>query len=352
MSLKATTSAAVVAAGLAVGLTSCGPGGDQIAGAGSSAQSAAMEAWTAGFHRDHADATVTYDPIGSGGGREQFAAGGIAFGGSDAALDEEELEAAQQRCGGEDGLIELPAYVSPIAIAYNLDGVDDLRLVPRTLAGMLRGSITAWDDPEIARANPGVALPAQRITVVHRSDESGTTENLAEYLTAVAPGVWDFDASGDWPVSGQEAAQGNAGVVDAIGSGEGTIGYADASQVRDLGVASVRVGDEWVRPTPQAAAEVLDASEETDDPGRYVFTYELARDTTRSGAYPIVLLSYEIACTRYDSAADAALVKAFLGYVISEDGQALASRAAGSAPLSEALRRSFRRAVDAIEATS
>ena len=342
------TMSALVCATLGAGLAACGAGGDQIAGAGSSAQAAAMEAWTAGFHRDHADATVTYDPIGSGGGREQFAAGGIAFGGSDAALEDVELEAAQQRCGGEDNLIEMPAYVSPIAIAYNLDGVDALRLSPPTLAGMLKGEITRWDDPAIARTNPDVRLPAQRVTVVHRSDESGTTENLVDYLASVAPRVWDFEVSGDWPVSGQEAAQGNAGVVDAIASGQGTIGYADASQVRDLGVASIQVGEEFVAPTPEAAAAILDASEQTDDPGRYVFTYDLARDTKRSGTYPIVLLSYEMACTRYKSAEDAALAKTFLGYVISEDGQALASRAAGSAPISNALRQDLQRAVDAI----
>ena len=132
------TMSALVCATLGAGLAACGAGGDQIAGAGSSAQAAAMEAWTAGFHRDHADATVTYDPIGSGGGREQFAAGGIAFGGSDAALEDEELEAAQQRCGGEDNLIEMPAYVSPIAIAYNLDGVDALRLSPQPSLGCSR----------------------------------------------------------------------------------------------------------------------------------------------------------------------------------------------------------------------
>lgn len=342
------TMSALVCATLAAGLTACGAGGDQIAGAGSSAQAAAMEAWTAGLHRNYADATVTYDPIGSGGGREQFAAGGVAFGGSDAALEDEELEAAQQRCGGEDNLIEMPAYVSPIAIAYNLDGVDGLRLATRTLAGMFKGEITRWDDPAIARANPSVQLPAQRVTVVHRSDESGTTENLVDYLASVAPSVWDFEVSGDWPVGGQEAAQGNAGVVDAIASGQGTIGYADASQVRDLGVASIQVGEEFVGPTPEAAAAILDASGQTDDPGRYVFTYDLARDTTRSGTYPIVLLSYEMACTRYESAKDAALVKSFLGHVISEDGQALASRTSGSAPISDALRQDLQRAVDAI----
>ncbi len=360
---------AAVCGSIAFGLAACGEdddstttaasGGDStqsslsgsIAGAGASSQAAAKEAWIAGFQTANSDVTVSYDPVGSGGGREQFIAGGTAFGGTDSAFSGDELTKAQERCGGPDNLIQLPVYISPIAIIYNLDGVEGLQLSPETLAKVLKQEIKTWNDPAIAADNPDAQLPDTAITVVNRSDESGTTENLQEYLSAVAGDTWDFEVSGDWPVKGGEAAQGTSGVVEAVGSGNGTIGYADASQAGDLGVATIKVGDEFVGPTPEAAAAVVEASEQNTDAGKFGFTYELARDTTESGAYPIVLVSYEMACTQYDSADEAALVKAFLGFEISAEGQQAAAAAAGSAPLSDALRQQFQPAIDAIGAS-
>lgn len=330
--------------------TGSGGGGlsGQIAGAGASSQAAAMEAWIAGFQTANSGATVSYDPVGSGGGREQFVAGGTAFGGTDAALKDDELKGAQDRCGGVDNLIEMPVYVSPIAIAYNLDGVEDLKLTPETLAKIMKREITKWNDPAIAADNAGVSLPDQDIVTVARSDESGTTENFQQYLAAAAPSVWTYEVDGNWPVKGGETAQGTSGVVAAIKNGSGTIGYADASQASGLGHVQVKVGDAFVGPTAEAAAKILDESPETDTPGKYVFTYDLKRDTDAEGTYPVVLVSYEMACTTYDSAETASLVKGFLGYLISADGQQAAASTAGSAPLSDALRAKLQPAVDAI----
>jgi phosphate transport system substrate-binding protein len=323
-----------------------------IAGAGSSAQAAAMEAWRAAFQEANPDATVSYDPVGSGGGREQFVAGGVDFAGSDAALEGDELQAAQKQCGGPDSLVEFPAYISPIAIIYNLEGVEDLQLSPETVAKIFKGEITQWDDPAIKADNPDAELPGDRISVVHRSDESGTTENFQDYLSKAAGDVWTYEVSGDWPVKGQEAAQGTSGVVEAVTAGSGAIGYADESQAGDLGIAKVKVGVEFVGPSAEAAAAVLEASDETDDPGEYVFTYDLARDTTQSGAYPVVLISYQLTCTQQDDAAKAELVKGYFNFLLSPDGQATAQEAAGSAPLSDALRQKFQPAVDAIGGSS
>ncbi len=319
-----------------------------IAGAGASSQAAAKEAWIAGFQEQNPDVTISYDPVGSGGGREQFVAGGTLFAGTDSALEDEELSGAQERCGGPDNLIEMPVYVSPIAVVYKLEGVEELQLSPETLASIYTQDITNWNDPAIAEDNPDAELPDQAITVVNRSDESGTTENLAEYLSAVAPKIWDFEVDGNWPVKGGEAAQGTSGVVDAIGAGEGTIGYTDASQAGELSVATIGVGEEFVGPTPEAAAAILDSSEQTDTKGKYVFTYDLARDTTESGTYPIVLVSYELACTQYDSAENAEIVKGFMEYIISEEGQQVSAEAAGSSPISNELRELITPAVDAI----
>lgn len=319
-----------------------------IAGAGASSQAAAMEAWIAGFQTQNPDVTVSYDPVGSGGGREQFVAGGIPFGGTDSALEGDELSGAQERCGGADNLVEVPVYVSPIAVIYNLPGVEQLQLNPDTLARIYKQEITNWNDPAIAETNPDVELPDQQITVVNRSDESGTTENLQQYLGEVAPDVWDFEVSGNWPVKGGEAAQGTSGVVDAVKNGEGTIGYADASQAGDLGVANIEVGDQFQAPTPEAAAAILEESPRHEGDGKNVFTYDLERDTDAQGTYPIVLVSYGMACTRYDNAEEGDLVKAFLGYIVSEEGQNTAAQAAGSAPLSNQLRQQIEPVVESI----
>ncbi len=307
-----------------------------------------MEAWIAGFGAANPDANITYETSGSGAGRDQFVAGAIAFAGSDAYLDAEELPAARTRCGGD--VVELPLYISPIAVIYNLDGVDNLQLSPSTIARIFNRQITTWNDPAIAADNPGVTLPATAITPVNRSDDSGTTENFTEYLAATAAADWTHKPDGVWPVAGGEAAQGTSGVVGAVQGGQGTIGYADASQAGQLGTAAVKVGNEFVKPTPQAAAAVVEASPRVDGQGQYSFAVDLARDTTASGAYPIVLVSYTIACSSYPDAAQADLVKAFVGYMASTEGQQAAASAAGNAPISDAQRTQFQPAIDAISA--
>lgn len=324
----------------------------QIAGAGSSAQEAAQEAWRAEFQNANPDATVTYDPVGSGGGREQFIAGGTAFGGTDAALEVEEgeLSGAAKRCQPGE-LIQIPDYVSPIAIVYNLPSVESLQLSPETLAKIFNQEITSWNDKAVAADNPGAELPDTRITPVNRSDESGTTENFVDYLSKAAPSIWKYPVDGNWPVKGGEAAQGTSGVVEAVGAGEGTIGYADASQAGELGVALVKVGNEYVGPTPEAAAKILEESPENPElsKGKYVFAFDLDRKTEAEGTYPVVLVSYLMACTAYGSASEAELVKGYLEYVISPEGQEAAADNAGSAPITEGLREQIEPAVQAIE---
>ena len=370
MKLSTTSRAVALSAALAgtLALTACGAANEEnagggatsttggseelsgsLAGAGASSQQAAMQGWTAGYSSVQPGVTVNYDPVGSGGGREQFVSGGTDFAGSDAALDEEELAAAQERCAGGE-VFELPNYISPIAVVYNLEGVEDLNLSPAVLAGIFNQQVTTWNDPAIAADNPGVTLPDLAITPVNRSDESGTTENFTEYLAAAAAEAWPHEPDGNWPVAGGEAAQGTSGVVSAISGGNGTIGYADLSQAGDLGVANIGVGEEFVTPTPEAAAAVVENSERIEGRGEYDFAIELARDTTESGSYPIVLVSYHIGCVTYDDAEKAGLVADFMGYVISEQGQQAAAEAAGSAPISDTLRQQAQTAVDAITA--
>ncbi|GGC05108.1 phosphate ABC transporter substrate-binding protein PstS [Cellulomonas carbonis] len=308
-----------------------------VAGAGASSQESAMQAWVAGFQSANPDVSVAYDPVGSGGGRTQFVEGGVAFAGSDAPLDEEELAAAQERCAPGE-VVEAPLYISPIAVVFNLEGVDSLAMSPATVAGIFAGTITRWDAPEIAAENPDVALPDLGITPVNRSDESGTTENFTEYLHATAPEAWPHEPSGDWPVSGGQSAQGNSGVVQTVTDGTGTITYADASKAGSLGTVRLGVGDEFVEFSPEAAAAVVDASPRAEGRPATSFVVELDRTTTAPGAYPLVLISYTLACTAYEDPATGELVSAFLSYVAGEAGQAAAADTAGSAPVSDALR--------------
>ena len=309
----------------------------QLEGAGASSQESAMQAWIAGFQGANPDVSVAYDPVGSGGGRTQFLEGGTAFAGSDAMLDEEELAMAAERCPSGE-VAELPLYISPIAVIFNLEGVDSLNLSAETIAKIFTGEITQWDDPAIAEANPDATLPSLAISPVNRSDESGTTENFTEYLAAAAGEAWPHEPSGDWPISGSQSAQGTSGVVQTVEGAEGTIGYADASRAGSLGTVAVQVGEEYVPYSPEAAAAVVDASPRAEGRPETSLALELQRDTTAEGAYPIVLVSYSIACTGYDDPAEAELVRSFLEYVAGEEGQQVAADAAGAAPISDALR--------------
>jgi phosphate transport system substrate-binding protein len=372
LKLSTTTRAAALSAALAgtLALAACGAaneggsdsasgssssGSEQLSGdlvgAGSSAQQAAMQAWQAGFNSEQPGITFSYDPVGSGGGREQFLAGGTDFAGSDSALTDDELATAQQRCG-DAGAFELPNYISAIAVVYNLEGVDDLNLSPATLAGIFSGTITTWNDPAIASDNPGATLPSSAITPVHRGDKSGTTKNFTDYLDKAAAGAWTAGAVEEWPTAGGEAANGTSGVIEAVKSGAGAIGYADESQAGDLGIANIKVGDSFVAPSPEAAAAVVANSQPVEGRGEFDLAVSVNRTTTSADEYPIVLVSYHIGCVTYDDQAKADAVKAFESYVISEAGQQAAAENAGSSPITDDARTAAQKVVDAITASS
>ncbi|CAN5326987.1 phosphate ABC transporter substrate-binding protein PstS [soil metagenome] len=320
-----------------------------LSGGGASTQQAAMGAWAVGFQDANPGATINYDPVGSGGGREGFVSGGFPFAGSDDPLEGDELAAAQDNCGGD--VIEIPDYVSPIALVYNLPGVDGLNLAPDTIAGIFAGQITSWDDAAIAADNPDADLPSSPINPVHRSDESGTTGNFTDYLTAVSPDTWDVGVIEEWPKQyGGEGAAQTSGVVQAVTNGENSIGYADASQAAGLQVANVGVGDDFVEPSAEAAAKILDASTLQDGRSDTDLAYDLDRTTAEAGTYPVVLTSYLLLCPTYADQETADLVKAFAGYVVSADGQEQAAGEAGSAPLSSELQDKAASIIDGITA--
>lgn len=367
MSLRRIAVPGVAALALGMTLTACGAANETttnassstdsgtslsgtLSGAGASSQEKAQEAWATGFQGANDGVTVNYDPLGSGDGRKQFIAQGVSFAGSDSALndDEGELTAAKERCGGEDP-IEVPAYVSPIAVVYHLEGVDSLQLSAKTLAGIFDNKITTWNDSAIAEENPDADLPSTAITPVHRSDDSGTTKNFTDYLGKASDGAWTYDAADTFPAKG-EAAEGTSGVISAVTNGKGTIGYADESQAGSLGKVKVKVGDAYVEPTADGAAKVVAASPAAAGRTDVDMAVDLDRTTTEAGAYPVVLLSYLIACQTYGDPDEAALVKSYLAYAISSEGQDAAQENAGSAPLDSAVADKAKAIVERISA--
>jgi phosphate transport system substrate-binding protein len=306
----------------------------QIDGAGASSQGSAQEAWIAAFQIANPDVTITYDPTGSGAGREAFIAGGVAFAGTDSTLKDEEIEGGFAGCVADSGYFEVPVYISPIAVIYNVDGVDELNLDAATLAKIFKGTITKWNDAAIVALNPDATLPAESITAVHRSDDSGTTKNFTDYLNKVAPEVWDAEAADPFPYTTGEGAQGTTGVVEAVTNGTNTIGYADASKAGELGVAKIKVGDEFVGYTAEAAAAVVDGSPAIEGRPASDLAVKLDRNTTDPSHYPLVLVSYIIGCLEYTEAGTGELVQAYVNYLVSAEGQAEAATSAGAAPLS------------------
>ncbi|MEP6478812.1 MAG: phosphate ABC transporter substrate-binding protein PstS [Rhodoglobus sp.] len=304
-----------------------------IDASGSSAQGSAQEAWIAAFQTANPDVTINYDPAGSGAGRTAFIAGGVDFAGSDSALKPEEIAGGFAGCTPDTGYIQVPDYISPIAVIFNVEGVKDLNLDAATIAGIFKGTITSWDDPAIVALNKDAKLPSAPITAVHRSDDSGTSKNFGDYLNKVAPEVWDAAPADTYPYQVGEAAQGTSGVVDAVTNGTNTIGYADFSKAGKLGIVSVKVGDKFVAPSADGAAAVVAESPAGDTAGDTDLSIKVNRTTTDPTHYPLVLVSYIDTCTSFVDPAAAELVKAYIGYITSQDGQTAAASAAGSAPL-------------------
>jgi len=324
-----------------------------LIGAGASSQAAGMQGWQAGFQEVATDATVEYDPIGSGGGRETFLAGGSDFAGSDAFLKDDEFETSIERCSGEQGAINLPHYISPIALPYNLPSIEGetLNLTPDVIAGIFANEITNWNDPAIAADNPDLELPDLTINPVHRSDDSGTTENFTDYMSQTAPDIWTYGPIEPWDTDGPgkgEGAPQTSGVVAAVNAGEGSIGYADASQIGDLPAAAVGVAGEFVQFSPEAAGNIVAASERLEGRNEFDFAIEVNRNPDSADTYPIALVSYHIVCLEYPDQETVDLVKAFMTYVSSDEGQAASQASAGSAPLSDDVQAEIQVSIDAI----
>ncbi|MDO5672885.1 MAG: phosphate ABC transporter substrate-binding protein PstS [Actinomycetaceae bacterium] len=320
-----------------------------LAGAGASSQESAMNAWRAGFQTANPDIEVSYDAVGSGAGIEQLLSGQVPFAGSDEALGAEDLEKSKAQCGGESA-INIPVYISPVAVAFNLEGVDTINMSPAQIADVFNGKITKWNDPSLVEANPGVTLPDMAITTVHRADKSGTTENFTAFLNEVAPENWPYEASKEWPVASGDSAQQTSGVIQALQDGKGIIGYADASKVGSLGTVALKVGAEYVKFSTEAAGKAVETAAIEEGRAANDLALKLDRKTDAAGAYPLILVSYLIACPTYAEAQTADNVRGFMEFIVSDEGQKLAEKEAGSAPLPGATAEKAKAAIATIAA--
>ena len=324
-----------------------------FSGAGASSQQAAVEAWIAGFQGTNPDAKVAYNPSGSGAGVSTFQTGATAWAGSDAALADNEVEQSKSVCASGTAF-DIPVYISPIAVVFNLQGVSGkgktLNMDAETIAKIFDGKITKWNDDAIKKQNPKVDLPDLDITVVHRSDKSGTTKNFLSYVKDAAGDAWSYDLGENWPNEVGQGAKGTSGVISTVKQADGTIGYADFSQVGDLGTVAVKVGDKYNEISAEAGSKVIGDSKQDDTvKGDNRIVIKINHATEAEGAYPIVLVSYDIVCPAYKDTKQAEFAKAWLTYVTSDEGQKAAQDAAGTAPLPSSLKSEITKSIEAIK---
>lgn len=324
-----------------------------FSGAGASSQQAAVEAWIAGFQGTNPEAKIAYNPSGSGAGVQTFLTGATAWAGSDKALADDEVEQSKSVCT-EGTAFDVPVYISPIAVVFNLKGVSDagkhINMDAATIAKIFDGKITKWNDPAIADQNKDLKLPDTAITVVHRSDKSGTTQNFVSYFKDVTPDNWTYDLSENWPNEVGQGAKGTSGVISTVKQADGTIGYADFSQVGDLGTVAIKVGDKYNEISAEAGSKVIEDSKQDDTvKGDNRIVIKINHATEAEGSYPIVLVSYDIVCPAYKDTKQAEFAKAWLTYVTSDEGQKAAQDAAGTAPLPSSLKSKITKSIEAIK---
>jgi phosphate transport system substrate-binding protein len=257
--------------------------------------------------------TVNYGSGGSGKGRTDLASGVVNYAGSDSPIPTSEQ-------GNFKGtVLYFPVVIAPITMSYHLSGVSNLKLSGPVIAKIFQAQVTTWNDPAITALNPGVTLPSSKITVVRRSDSSGTTQNFSEFLVKSAPGVWTLGSAStiNWPAS-TVGGNGNGGVASIIKSTSGAIGYVDYPDARASGfvfAAVQNMAGQFVAPSSQSASEA--SSNATIAPN---LTFS-AIWAPGGGSYPITYQSWVLVYSA-QSANTAQLLKAWVGYLVG-DGQKL-----------------------------
>lgn len=299
----------------------------QLSGAGATFPAPLYQRWSVEYNKQVPTVRVNYQSVGSGAGVKNFLQGVVDFGASDAALTDAEIAKAPK------GAVLIPATAGSVVLAYNLPGITELKLSRAALAGIFLGTIKKWNDPAIAAANPGLALPATPINVAYRSDGSGTTYVFTQHLAAISPEFDDqvgFDKSVTFPVG--IGGKGNEGVTALIKQTPGTIGYVEygfAEQNKIPMAAIENKSGNFVAPTAESGAAALASIELPENLRAWPV------DTAAPDGYPISSFTWLLLYKKYDDPAKLKALKDFVTYALTE-GQTLAT-SLGYIPLPESV---------------
>jgi len=319
--------------------------GGTINGAGATFPQPVYSEWANQF-KEKVGTTVNYQGIGSGGGIAQFTEGTVDFGASDAAMDDEEMAAAEKK--GQP--VHVPTVLGGVTVSYNVPGVDKgLKLDGTTIADIFLGKVKKWNDPAIATLNDGVDLPDENITVCHRSDESGTTANFTLFLSDTSP-EWKNgpgnDKSVQWPTG--TGAKGNDGVAGCVKQTEGSIGYVEQAYALQNNFTTAAVKNkegQFVEPSLEATSA---AGEGASPPADLRFA---TINASGASTYPIsavtFLLVYQDMCKAGLQPDQAKRVKAWLDFALG-DGQKIAPQLE-YAPLPETIKAKAQQKVDGLQ---
>jgi phosphate transport system substrate-binding protein len=331
---------------LTISLGACGGGGENstegsmgsmekpplkgpaaLTGAGATFPAPLYQNWFVQLNQEIPDIQVNYQSVGSGSGVEQFVKGTIDFGASDVAMKDDEITKVGK------GVLLLPMTAGSIVMAYNLPGVEGLKLSQEALANILLGNITKWNDPKIVKDNPDLKLPDKPITVVHRSDGSGTTGVFTKYISAISP-EWKKKIgegkSVEWPTSKGQfiGGKGNEGVTASIQQNEGAIGYVEYGYAKNNGLTMAMLQNKagkFVEPTDQSAEDTLASVELPANLRAFIVNPE------GDNSYPIVTYTWILAYKKYDDPNKAIAMEAMIQYGLTKGQEQ--SAALGYVPL-------------------
>ncbi|MGL5406703.1 MAG: phosphate ABC transporter substrate-binding protein PstS [Propionibacteriaceae bacterium] len=300
-----------------------------IFGEGSSAQKIALDSLIssyAGICDHHSD--ITYASYSSGSGVKSFSTSLVHFAGLDSPLNTKtdgdgliEAEAARQRCA-QNPAWAIPIFLSPIAFVYHLDGVSNLTLTPAVISKIFSGQITNWDDPEVKSLNPSSQLPNQKIVPIYRSDDSGTSENVAAFLHSTSPELWSHSPERRWAGNVGVGKHQSTGVIDAVTTTSAAIGYVEWSYAKksSISVAALDVGKGSVQLT-SASAELATKSVTLTE-NSYQLTLDFPYTNVEAGSYPVLMGNYILACSQGGITVDETqLLKDFLSHIAAPDSQ-------------------------------
>lgn len=328
---------------VSLGLTACGESSSNsisLTGAGASFPAPLYQRWFSEYNKQNPDVKVAYQSVGSGAGVEQFTQGTVDFGASDVAMKDEEIAAVKK------GVALLPMTAGSIVLAYNLPDVPELKLSRQVYTDILMGKITKWNDGKITALNPDAKLPDSKITVVHRSDGSGTTGVFTKHLSAISPKWKEKVGEGktvEWPTG--VGAKGNEGITAQILQTEGALGYIEYGYAKQQNIPTASLENKtgkYIVPSSESASQALGAAVLPENLRAFV------SDPEGENSYPIVTYTWLLAYQKYDNPAKLQAFKDVVNWSLT-DGQDFAEEL-GYIPLPDNVVKKVQTKLETIQA--